>query len=75
MPIRLDVLHSHIDEYKDNMGKYQKEQDERFHKDVKLFEERYKGQCNESMTWDYIWSLVNESELTYNWQSRKKTSF
>ena len=77
MSLKLPVLHSHIDEFKDNMGDYLKEQSERLHQDVKLFEERYKGQYNESMMGDYIWNLVYESELTYsyNQQSRKKTSF
>ena len=75
MSLKLHVLHSHIDEFKDNMGDYSEEQGERFQQDVKSFEERYKGQYNESMMGDYIWNLVRESELTYNRQSRKKTSF
>ena len=44
MSLKLHVLHSHIDEFKDNMGDYSEKQDEKFHQDVKLFEERYKGQ-------------------------------
>ena len=75
MSLKLHVLHSHIDEFKDNMGDYSEEQGERFHQDVKSFEERYKGQYNENMMGDYIWNLARESELTYNQQSRKKTSF
>ena len=73
--LKLHVLHSHINEFKDNMGDYLEEQGERFHQDVKSFEKHYKGQYNESMMGDYIWNLVHESELTYNRQSRKKTSF
>ena len=75
MSLKLHVLHSRIDEFKDNMGDYLDDQGKRFHQDVKSFEERYKGQYNESMMGDYIWNLVRESELTYNRQSRKKTSF
>ena len=75
MSLKLHVLHSHIDKFKDNMGDYSEEQGKRFHQDVKSFEECYKGQYNKSMMRDYIWNLVRESELTYNWQSRKKTSF
>ena len=75
MSLKLHVLPSHIDEFKDNMGDYSEEQGERFHQDLKSFEERYKGQYNESMMGDYIWNLVRESELTYNRQSSKKTSF
>ena len=75
MLLKLHVLHSHIDEFKDNMGDYSEEQGKRFHQDVKSFEECYKGQYNESMMGDYIWNRVRESELTYNRESRKKTSF
>ena len=62
MLLKLHVLHSHIDEFKDNMGDYLEEQGERFHQDVKSFEKRYKGQYNESMMGDYIWNLVHESK-------------
>ena len=74
MSLKLHVLHSHIDEFKDNLGDYSEEQGERLHQAVKLFEERYKGQNNENIMGDYIWNLVRESDLTYNRQSRKKTS-
>ena len=75
MSLKLHVLHSHIDEFKENMSHYSEEQGERFRQDIKSFEERYKGQYNERMMGDYIWNLVRKSELTYNRQSRKKTSF
>ena len=54
MLLKLHVLHSHINELKDNMGDYIEEQGERFHQDVKSFEECYKGQYNESIMGDYI---------------------
>ena len=46
MSLKLHVLHSHINEFKNNMSDYWEEQGEIFHQDVKSFEERYKGQCN-----------------------------
>ena len=75
MSLKLHVLQSHINKFNDNTSDYSKEQGERFHQDVKSFEESYKGQCNESMMRDYIWNLVRKSELTYNRQSRKKILF
>ena len=44
MSLKLHILHSHIDEFKDNLGDYSEEQGERFHQNVKSFEEQYKGQ-------------------------------
>ena len=75
MSLKLRVLHSYIDEFKGNINDYSEEQGKRFHQDVKLFEECYKGQYNENMMGEYTWNLVRESDLTYNRQSCKKTSF
>ena len=75
MSLKLHILHSHIDEFKDNLGDYSEEQGEKFHQDVKSFEERHKRQYNENMMGDYIWNLLRESDLTYNRQSRRKISF
>ena len=52
MSLKLHILHSHIDKFKDNLGDYSKEPSERFHQDVKSFEERYKSQYNENMIGD-----------------------
>ena len=57
------------------MGDYSEEEGERFHQDVRSFEERYKGQYNESMMRDYIWNLLGESEVTYHHHSRKNILF
>ncbi|CAK8683707.1 unnamed protein product [Clavelina lepadiformis] len=74
MSLKLHVLHAHLDEFKDNMGDYSEEQGEKFHQDIRSFEERYQGQYNENMMGDYIWNLLRESELTYRRQSRKNVS-
>ena len=54
MSLKLHVLQAHLDEFKENIGDYSEEQDERFRQDVSSFEERFKGQYNESMMGDYI---------------------
>ncbi len=75
MSLKLHMLHSHLDEFKENMCDYSEEQGERFHQDIRSFEERYKGQYNENMMGDYIWSLLRESEQVYSRQSRKNITF
>ena len=42
MSLKLRVLHDHLDVFKENMGGYSEEQGERFHQDIRSFEERYK---------------------------------
>lgn len=61
MSLKLHMLHSHLDQFKDNMGAYSEEQGERFHQDVMEFERRYQGQYNEHMMGDYIWGLIRDS--------------
>ena len=75
MSLKLHILHSHINEFKNNWGDYSEEHGKRFYQDVKSFEERSKGQYNENMMGDSIWNLLRESDLTYNRQSHKKISF
>ncbi len=75
MSLKLHVLHAHLDEFKENLGDYSEEHGERFHQDIKSFEERYKGQYNESMMGDYIWNLLRESEMDYNRKSRRNIAF
>ena len=43
MSLKLHILHSRIDGLKDNLGDYTEEQGERFHQDVKSFEEDTKA--------------------------------
>ena len=69
MSLKIHILHTHVDEFKDNMDDYSEEQSERFQQDVRSFEEGHKGQYNESMMGDYIRNLLRESKVTYHHQS------
>ena len=75
MSLKVHILDSHLDKFKENMGAYSEEQGERFHQDIFDFERRYQGQYNENMMGDYIWGLLRESKSQYNRKSRKATYF
>jgi len=62
MSLKVHVLHAVLDEFKYNIGDYLEEHSENFHQNVKSFEERYKGQHNESMMGDCTWNFLHESE-------------
>lgn len=70
MSLKVHMLHAHIDKFKNNMRAYSEEQGERFHQDIKNFEQRYQGQYNENMMGDYIWGLLRES--TYDHKRKSK---
>lgn len=70
MSLKMHMLHSHLDKFKDNMGAYSEEQGERFHQDIMEFERRYQGQYTESMMGDYIWGLIRETSTEHDRKSK-----
>jgi hypothetical protein len=65
MSLKLHMMHSHLDEFKDNLSDYSEQHGERFHQDMKDMEARYMRQCNETMMGDYIWGLQRDSDTVY----------
>ncbi|KAL4706484.1 hypothetical protein ACJJTC_015682 [Scirpophaga incertulas] len=70
MSLKMHMLHSHLDKFKNNMGAYSEEQGERFHQDIMEFERRYQGQYTESMMGDYIWGLIRETSTEHERKSK-----
>jgi len=60
MNLKLHFLHSHIDEFPENLGDFSEEQGERFHQDIKEMERRYQGRWDVNMMADYCWTLKRE---------------
>jgi hypothetical protein len=60
MSVKVHFLHSHIEYYPENLGRFCEEQGERFHKDIKEMEKRYQGRWNEHMMADYCWMLKRD---------------
>lgn len=46
-----------MDNFIENCGDVSEELGERFHKNIKVMEERFQGRWDKSMTADYYWSL------------------
>jgi len=61
MSLKIHILDAYLQKFKDNMGAYSEEQDERFHQDILDFERRYQGQCNENMMGVYIWGFFEKA--------------
>ena len=62
MSLKVHILDTHLERFKQNMGAYSEEQGECFHQDILDFEHRYQGQYNENMMLDYIWGLLQERD-------------
>lgn len=62
MSPKIHYLHQHLDFFRDNLGKISDEHGERFHQQIKKFEERFQGKKIENMLAEYIWNSFEEEE-------------
>ena len=60
MSINLHFLHSYLDRFPDNLGDYSEKQGERFHQDIRIEEERYRGRWDCHMMADCCWTLIRD---------------
>src|SRR5215469_9311708 len=75
MSLKLHMLHSHLDFFRENLGAVSEEHGERFHQDIAKMEKRYQGRWDSAMMGDYIWNLVREDKSTYQRQPRSNVHF
>ena len=75
MSLKMHFLHSHIDYFPENCGKFSEEQGERFHQDIITMEERYQGRWNVSMIADYCWCLKRDEPDAEHSRKSKKQRF
>ena len=72
MSVKMHFLHSHLNYFPENCGKFSEEQGERFHQEIAVMEERYQGQWNVSMIADYCWCLKQEDPAQHARKSRRR---
>lgn len=62
MSIKIHFLHSHLDFFPENLGKFSDEQGERFHQELASIEQRFLGKSKIRMIADYCWSLKRNTD-------------
>jgi len=62
MSLKIHFLYDHMDYFPENCGAQSDEQGERFHKDIALIEERFKGKNTTHMLGEYCWSICRETD-------------
>ena len=72
MSIKVHFLHSHLDRFPENCGDVSDEQGERFHQDIKVMEEWYRGRWDKRMMADYCWSRKKDKAGDHSRKSRKR---
>ena len=75
MSLKIHFLHSHIDFFPENLGAVSDEHGERFHQEIAIMEQRYKGKYSSSMMGDFCWSLQRDSNVSYNRRPRSTRHF
>ena len=73
MSIKVHFLDSHLDKFPDKSGDFSDAQGERFHQDLKIMEDHYKGRWDKRMMADYCWSIKRDlSNMQHDRKSRKR---
>ena len=72
MNIKIHFFFDHLQQFPDDLGDYSDEQGERFHRDLKVMEERYKGRWDVNMLVDYCWSIKSDEPLKKHRRVSKK---
>ena len=75
MSIKLYYLFSHLDRFPQNLGDFSDEQGERFHKDIKVVQERYQGRWNQHVMADYCWNLLRDYPDVHHSRKSYKRQF
>lgn len=64
MSLKMHFLHSHLNNFVENLGAQSDQHGERFHQDIKIMEKRYKGKDYRHMLGDHCWRLIREAPNT-----------
>ena len=75
MSIKLHFLADHLELFPPNCGDVSDEQGERFHQDLRVFEERYQGKWDETMMADYCWSIKRDDPGACHRRKSRKRKF
>ena len=75
MSLKMHFLHSRSEFFPKNNGDVSDEHGERFHLDIKLFEERYHGNVSAAMMVDVCWSLQRDTDEDFCRKRRRPLHF
>lgn len=76
MSLKIHFLHNHLDFFPENCGAFSDEHGERFHQDIKIIEQRFKGKEYCHMLGEYCWSICRKtSESMHKRRTNRKKYF
>ena len=75
MSVKIHFLHSHLEYFPENLGRFSEEQGERFHQDICEMERRYQGRWNVNMMADYCWGLKRHNPAAEHRRKSRKRQF
>lgn len=70
MSLKIHFLDRHLDFFPDNLGDFSDEHGERFHQDLAVMENRFRGKNSAHMLADYCWSICRDTGGIYKRQSK-----
>jgi len=72
MSLKMHFLFSHLDLFPLNCGDLSDEHGERFHQDISVMEDRYKGKWSAAMLGGYCWMIKRDApDKRYHRQAKR----
>lgn len=75
MSLKIHFLYDHLDYFPDNLGDFSDEHGERFHQELALIEQRYKGKDYRHMMAEYCWSICRSTSQEEHARQSKRSFF
>ena len=75
MSLKIHIMHSHVDFFRENMGTVGDEHGERFLQNIATIEKRFKGKWCRNALADNCWNLMTDKENAHHLPSCKRKSF
>ena len=72
--LKIQMTHSHLDFFPENMGAVSDEHGEIFHQDIAIIEKRFKGKWSENPLADYCWNLITDEANAHHRRACKRES-
>ena len=71
MSLKMHYLHSHLDFFRPNLTAVSEKHDERFHRNIQRYQERW----DEIMMGDFVWTLIRDDKQMQKRRCRSRVNF
>ena len=75
MSLKIHMMHSHWDFFRENMEAVSNEHGERFHQNIAIIKKSLEGKLSENALADYCWNLMTDEANAHHRRACKRNNF